>query len=156
MRFMTPRIHRLMQRAAECALNVVAGAVAGWALPVDVSKTVLKVALHRAIGFSPRWLIDAAGGERGITDRLFRAFRLDASVTEASILTRLCGISALLRQATPAPTIRTAARTQTPSAIRLRRGILNRLGSWVRSRRVSHLSKSLKLYLNPSCSLLII
>ena len=86
---MTPRIHRLMQRAAEYALNVGAGAVAGWALPVDVSNTVLKVALHRAISFSPRWLIDAAGGERGITDRLFRVFRLDASVTEASILTRL-------------------------------------------------------------------
>lgn len=87
--FTEARIDRMVRLAADYALNAVKDAAADKTLSVDVGYTVLKVALERAIGSSPRWLIDAAGGEKGITERLFRAFRFDESVTDANTLTPL-------------------------------------------------------------------
>jgi hypothetical protein len=80
------RIDRMVRLAADYALNGAEKAAADKILSVDVGYTVLKVGLEHAIGSSPRWLIDAAGGEKGITERLFRAFRFDEGVTDANTL----------------------------------------------------------------------
>lgn len=87
--FTTQRIDRMVRLAADYALNAVSGAAAGKALSVDVGYPVLKVALERALGSSPSWLIEAAGGTKGITERLFRAFNFDETVTDANTLTPL-------------------------------------------------------------------
>ncbi|WP_437871397.1 hypothetical protein ACSD7O_24000 [Methylorubrum extorquens] len=79
----------MVRLAADYALNAVKDASADKTLSVDVGYTVLKVGLERAIGSSPRWLIGAAGGEKGTTERLFRAFRFDESVTDANTVTPL-------------------------------------------------------------------
>ena len=64
--FTEARIDRMVRLAADYALNAVKDAATDKSLSVDVGYTVLKVGLERAIGSSPRWLIDAAGGEKGI------------------------------------------------------------------------------------------
>jgi hypothetical protein len=81
------RIDRIVRLAADYALNAVEKATSDKTGSVDVGFTVLKDGLERAIGSSPRWLIDAADGEKGITERLFRAFRFDETVTDANTLT---------------------------------------------------------------------
>ncbi|GJD66980.1 hypothetical protein [Methylobacterium frigidaeris] len=85
--FTTQRIDRMVRLAADYALNAVAGATAGKAASIDVGHPLLKAGLERALGSSPQWLIDAAGGTKGITERLFRAFHFDETVTDANTLT---------------------------------------------------------------------
>ncbi|KMO34769.1 hypothetical protein VQ02_18585 [Methylobacterium variabile] len=85
--FTTQRIDRMVRLAADYALNAVEGATAGKAASIDVGYPLLKAGLERAIGSSPQWLIDAAGGTKGITERLFRAFHFDETVTDANTLT---------------------------------------------------------------------
>lgn len=85
--FTTQRIDRMVRLAADYALNAVEGATAGKAASIDVGHPLLKAGLERALGSSPQWLIDAAGGTKGITERLFRAFHFDETVTDANTLT---------------------------------------------------------------------
>lgn len=85
----TQRIDRALQTGADYALNAVAGATAGKALNVDVGYTVLKVALERIMGSTPSWLINEMGGAKGITERLFRVFKFDETVSDKNTLTPL-------------------------------------------------------------------
>lgn len=85
--FTTQRIDRMVRLAADYALNAVEGATASKAASIDVGHPLLKAGVERALGSSPQWLIDAAGGTKSITERLFRAFHFDETVTDANTLT---------------------------------------------------------------------
>ena len=85
--FTTQRIDRMVRLAADYAVNAVEGATAGKAASIDVGHPLLKAGLERALGSSPQWLIDAAGGTNGITERLFRQFHFDETVTDKNTLT---------------------------------------------------------------------
>ena len=56
---------------------------------VDVGYTVLKVALERILGSTPDWLIKEMGGPKGISERLFRVFKFDETVSDKNTLTPL-------------------------------------------------------------------
>lgn len=106
--FTTQRVDRMVQLVADYAVNSEAGATAGKAITVDVGYTVLKVGLERALSSLPQWLNDAASGTKGITERLFRAFQSDETITDANTLTPLerdLGVVAPLSRASfPPPT----------------------------------------------------
>ncbi|GJD41295.1 hypothetical protein [Methylobacterium bullatum] len=85
----TQRIDRALQTGADYALNAVEGATAGKAISVDVGYTVLKVALERILGSTPDWLIKEMGGPKGISERLFRVFKFDETVSDKNTLTPL-------------------------------------------------------------------
>ncbi|KQO43039.1 hypothetical protein [Methylobacterium sp. Leaf85] len=85
----TQRIDRALKTGADYALNAVEGATAGKALSVDVGFTVLKVALERILGSTPNWLIKEMGGAKGISERLFRVFKFDETVSDRNTLTPL-------------------------------------------------------------------
>ena len=84
--FTTQRIDRMVRLGAEYAVNAVAGAAKDKALSVDVGSKLLAVGLERIMGSSPSWLLEAAGGQKGITERLFRALHFDETVTDANTL----------------------------------------------------------------------
>ena len=85
----TQRIDRALITGRDYALNAVEGATAGKALNVDVGYVALKVALERILGSTPNWLIKEMGGAKGITERLFRVFRFDETVSDKNTLSRV-------------------------------------------------------------------
>ncbi|MHC2087222.1 hypothetical protein [Methylobacterium sp. CM6244] len=87
--FTTQRIDRMLKTGADYAINAVEGATADKSLSVDVGYTVLKVALERIMGSTPGWLLKEAGGAKGISERLFRVFKFDETVTDANTLSPL-------------------------------------------------------------------
>ncbi|MHC2089481.1 hypothetical protein [Methylobacterium sp. CM6244] len=87
--FTTQRVDRMLKTGADYAINAVEGATADKSLSVDVGYTVLKVALERIMGSTPSWLLKEAGGAKGISERLFRVFKFDETVTDANTLSPL-------------------------------------------------------------------
>jgi hypothetical protein len=87
--FTTQRIDRMLATGADYAINAVAGATHDKALSVDVGYPVIKVALERIMGSTPAWLLKEAGGAKGITERLFRVFKFDETVTDANTLSKV-------------------------------------------------------------------
>lgn len=85
----TQRIDRALATGAAYALNAVEGATAGKSISVDVGYAVLKVALERILGSTPAWLIKEMGGPKGISERLFRVFHFDETVSDANTLAPL-------------------------------------------------------------------
>lgn len=82
----TQRVDRMVRLAADYAVNAVSGAAHDKAASFDVGSKLLKVGLERALGSSPAWVLEAAGGPKGITERLFRTFRFDETVSDANTL----------------------------------------------------------------------
>jgi hypothetical protein len=85
--FTQQRIDRMVRLAADYAINAVAGAVRDQAASVDLAPILLRVGLQRAMGSTEGWVTKAAGGEKGVSERLFRAFHFDETVTDANTLT---------------------------------------------------------------------
>lgn len=85
----TQRIDRMLKTGADYAINAVEGATHDKALSVDVGYPVLKTALERIMGSTPAWLLKEAGGAKGITERLFRVFKFDETVTDANTLSKV-------------------------------------------------------------------
>jgi hypothetical protein len=85
--FTQQRIDRMVRLAADYAVNAVKGAAAGKTASIDIAPILLRVGLQRAVGSTESWVVKAAGGEKGVAERLFRAFHFDDTVTDANTLT---------------------------------------------------------------------
>lgn len=79
-------VERLARNAADYALNAVAGAARDRSLSVPLGSAVLAAAVQRAVDQAPAWLLDAAGGPRGIAEKVFRLLHLDEGASAANTL----------------------------------------------------------------------
>ncbi|KQT14003.1 hypothetical protein ASG40_19445 [Methylobacterium sp. Leaf399] len=85
----TQRVDRMVKLAADYAINAVEGAAVGKVHNVTVANKLLRVGLERAVGSTDAWVKDAAGGPKGIVERLFREFKFDETVSDANTLSPL-------------------------------------------------------------------
>lgn len=73
----TARVEQLLARAIDYGINTVKGASKDKVLDVNVGNAVVAQAARKAIEWSPKWMADWLGGEKGIRERIIA--RLDLS-----------------------------------------------------------------------------
>ena len=79
-------VERLVRNAADYGLNAVAGAVKGQKLDVPTGSAVIAKAMQRAVDQAPGWLLEKAGGPKGVGEKVFRLLHLDEKATAANTL----------------------------------------------------------------------
>ncbi|GJD95729.1 hypothetical protein [Methylobacterium iners] len=75
----TALVERLVRNVSDYALNAVAQAAHGRTLTVPLGSAVIARAVQRALDQAPAWLLRAAGGPRGLAEKVFRTLPLDAA-----------------------------------------------------------------------------
>ncbi len=75
----TALVERLVRNVSDYALNAVAEAARGRTLTVPLGSAVIARAVQRALDQAPAWLVRAAGGPKGVAEKVFRTLPLDAA-----------------------------------------------------------------------------
>ena len=79
-------MQRMVQNAIDYATNAVDGAVKGQQLTIPVGSAVIAQATQRVLDQAPSWLLKAAGGPKGVAEKVFRVLHLEPGSTAATVL----------------------------------------------------------------------
>lgn len=82
----TAAVEQLLEKAISFGLKKVAGASAGQSLTLTLGSDVLAQAAQYAIDHGPGWLLDWAGGEDGIRQKILARLDIDPATDGAAVL----------------------------------------------------------------------
>ena len=80
------RVEQMANAVTEYAINAVPGAVKGGKLSIPVGSAVIAKAVQRAVDAAPAKAIEAAGGQAGLAEIVFRKLNLEDGANERNTL----------------------------------------------------------------------
>jgi hypothetical protein len=80
------RVEQMANAVTEYAINAVPGAVKEGKLSINVGSAVIAKAVQRAVDAAPAKALEAAGGEAGLAEIVFRKLNLEDGANEGNVL----------------------------------------------------------------------